>query len=248
MILVPRKKIITSLFRQRGNIVSVFPPPPPPDTDPFFNSVVLLLDWAGADGDTDTTDLSNSAHVDTFEGNAQIDTAIQSPEATNSLLLDGTGDNVTFPDSNDWDFGTADFTIEVSVRFASLSGIQTIFGHSGGGADAGFLLRFVNPDIVWTIGTTTIAVRALTPALNTYHHIEISRNGPDLRVFFDGIQSGATVTDSTAIGPTARDLDLGSAVGTTQFMNGLIGAVRITKGVARNTANFTPPTVFYPTS
>ena len=34
MILVPPKKIITSPFRQRGNIVSVFPKPPPPAIPP----------------------------------------------------------------------------------------------------------------------------------------------------------------------------------------------------------------------
>lgn len=241
------RKSTDGIFQVESGSINV-PFPALPVTDPDFASVVLLLDWAGVDGGTDTTDLSNSAHVDTFEGDAQIDTAIQSPEATNSLLLDGTGDNVSFPDSLDWDFGTADFTVECSVRFASLSGTQTIFGHSGGGADAGFILRFVNPNIVWIIGSTTIAIRALTPALNTYNHIEISRSGTDLRVFFDGIQSGATITDSTAIGPTARDLDLGSLVGATQFLNGLIGAVRITKGVARHTANFTPPTEMYPTS
>jgi len=219
-----------------------------PDIDADFNKVVLLLDWAGVDAGTTATDLSNSAHVVTFEGNAQIDTAIQSPEGTNSVLFDGDNDAVSCPDSDDWDFGTDDFTVECSVRFATLSGIQTLFGHSGGGADAGFFLQFVNPNIVWSIGNTPIAERALTPSVNEYHHIAISRNGTDLRVFFDGIQSGATITDSTAIGPTARDLDLGAAVGTVQELNGFIGAVRITKGVARFTANFTPPTIFYPTS
>ena len=215
--------------------------------DPDFASVVLLLDWAGVDGGTDTTDLSNSAHVDTFEGNAQIDTAIQSPEGTNSALFDGADDSVVFPDSDDWDFGTDDFTVECSVRFATLAGTQTIFGHSGGGADAGFILRFVDPNIVWVIGDTTIAVRSLAPVIDTYHHIAISRIGTNLRVFFDGVQSGATITDSTTIGPTARDLDLGSIVGTSQELNGLIGAVRITKGVGRYSANFTPPTTMYPT-
>lgn len=243
------RKSTDGIFQVESGSVNVpFPALPAPPSDPDFTSVVLLLDWAGVDGGTDTTDLSNSAHVDTFEGNAQIDTAIQSPEGTNSALFDGVDDAVSFPDSDDWDFGTDDFTVEVSVRFASLTGTQTIFGHSGGGADAGFILRFVNPNIVWIIGGATIAIRSLAPLVNTYHHIAVCRSGTDFRVFFDGVQSGATVTDSTAIGPTVRDLDLGALVGTAQELNGLIGAVRITKGVARYTANFTPPTTMYPTS
>lgn len=216
--------------------------------DPDFASVVLLLDWAGADGSTDVTDYSNSAHVGTFKNQAQVDTDIQSPLGTNSLLLDGAADDVSFPDSDDWNFDTDDFTVELSVYLASLAGTQTMIGQSAGGADGAIILRFVNPSVVWVIGNTTIAVRTLTPTLNTWYHIAISRTGTNLRVFFDGIQQGATVTDSTDITGNTRVLGVGSLTSIAHYWNGNIGPVRITKGVGRYTANFTPPTVFYPKS
>ena len=58
-------------------------------TDPDFASVVLLLDFAGADGAQDISDLSNSANNDeTFNqvGVLEVDTA-QTYLGRNSLLI-----------------------------------------------------------------------------------------------------------------------------------------------------------------
>jgi hypothetical protein len=59
----------------------------------------------GLDGDTSSTDESQAAHALTFVGNAQIDTA-QSKFGGSSLLLDGSGDRVTTPNSVGWQLGS----------------------------------------------------------------------------------------------------------------------------------------------
>ena len=219
-----------------------------PDVDEFLSSVVLLLDWAGEDGATNVTDLSDSAHVATFKNQAQIDTDLQSPLGTNSLLLDGTTDDVTLPDSDDWSLGTGDFTVELSVNFASLAGTQTLLGHSGGGSDGGLILRLTNPNLVWVIGNITVATRDWSPTTSTWYHVAISRVGTGLRVFIDGVQQGFIVTDSTDITGTTRLFGVGSQASLAAYLNGSIGPVRLTKGVGRYTADFTPPTEMYPTS
>src|SRR5687768_4015081 len=79
-------------------------------TDPHFASVVLLCDFDGTDAATTAPDESPVGRALTFVGNAQIDTA-QFKYGVSSLLLDGSGDYVTAPDSTDWRFA-GEFTIE----------------------------------------------------------------------------------------------------------------------------------------
>jgi hypothetical protein len=62
-------------------------------------------------------------------------------------------------------------------------------------------------------------------------------------MFFDGVQQGATVSDSTNYAGTAV-VTIGSVV--YGRLNGNIDDLRVTKGVARYTANFTPPTAPFP--
>ena len=73
----------------------------------------LCSHFNGADGATDYTD--PVAGAATFGGTAQLDTA-QKEFGTAALLLDGNSDYVTYPDSDDWSFGTGDFTIDFWIR------------------------------------------------------------------------------------------------------------------------------------
>jgi hypothetical protein len=86
--------------------------------DPYWASVVLYAPFQAADGVTAMYDLTGR-HVPTANADAQIDTA-QKPFGASSLLLDGTGDNVTAPDSADWNFGSGDFTVEAAIRLPAL--------------------------------------------------------------------------------------------------------------------------------
>eukprot|EP01041_Mallomonas_annulata_P026842 gene26842-48282_t len=99
-------------------------------TDPDFANVSLLCHFDGADTSTTITDNSPSPKTLTAYGNAQIDTA-QSKFGGASLLLDGTGDYVSTPADTVFNFGSGEFTVEAWVRFASLTGDQTITGQCG---------------------------------------------------------------------------------------------------------------------
>jgi len=73
-------------------------------------AIVLDLKFNGVDGSTSVVDDSASAHSSVVEGNAQLDNA-QKAEGDSSIVFDGSGDNIYFTDSADWEVSTNDFEI-----------------------------------------------------------------------------------------------------------------------------------------
>lgn len=229
--------------------------------DPDFASVVLLLDFAGADAATNITDLSGAAHNDeTFIDTAQVDDGRQ-VLGTNSLLLAGTGaasgntDYIEYPDSADWDF-SGQFTVEFHVYREAAPASAFVYistrGEPGDVTDvgSGWGIDILNTDVLRLVtGNTVIKqVSGVTMSNATWYHIAVTRDGSnDVRFFLDGTLQGTATTHASNF-TNNNPLRIG-ALNYNQFgMDGNIAAVRITKGVARYTANFTPPSVFYPTS
>ncbi len=80
----------------------------------------LLCHFNGSNGATSYTSDDANARVATFYSSAQLST-VQKKFGTASLLLTAeTSDYISFPDSDDWAFGTSDFTIDAWVYIASL--------------------------------------------------------------------------------------------------------------------------------
>ena len=199
----------------------------------------LLLHCNGTDASTTFTDSSDSAHTVTANGNAQIDTA-QSVFGGASGLFDGTGDYLSIPDSADWDFGTGDFTIDLRVRFNSTTGRQDIFSRSDiniiKGATGNLQLLFEG---------ALVYNETWGPSTNTWYHIAITRSGTNLRAFVNGTQLGATVTDSTDItGTTGIFIGINEDAASNAF-NGWIDELRVIKGSAAWTIDFTIPSSEY---
>jgi hypothetical protein len=93
-------------------------------------------------------------------------------------------------------------------------------------------------------GTTTIVA-------NQWYHIAVSRTAAGvMRLFVDGVQED-TLNDASAINGTQSfnvgDRQASDPNGQYPF-NGYIEQVRVNKGVARYTSNFTPPAEPFPTS
>jgi len=229
--------------------------------DEHYDSVSLLLYGNGTNGSTTITDSSPSPKTVTAVGNAQISTA-QSKFGGASIAFDGTGDFLTVPDTTANDL-PGDFTIETWVYFTNYSasfngafGALLVGNYKASGSNQGWQLR-VNGTLnsyttinVYT-GLTDLNFSAGTLALNTWHHIAASRSGSNLRAFANGTQAGSTVTNSdnfTHNKTIIRNLRVGELDDVLfKFgVNGYIDDLRITKGIARYTSNFTPPTESFP--
>lgn len=211
-------------------------------------NTVLMLHMNGTDASTTFTDSGNGGKSMTANGNAQIDTA-QSKFAGASGLFDGDGDYVSAADHSDFAFGTGDFTIDFWVRLNSTTGEQCFVCKPYSGqtglqfeSNGGTELAFQFND-----GTNGISLTpAWTPSTGIWYHIAATRSGNTFRLFVDGAQVG-TVTDVDPITTDSNTLTIGSK-GAAKYLNGWLDEVRLVKGSAVWTSNFTPPSGEYTSS
>lgn len=224
--------------------------------DQFFTDVVYLSGFEGTDGSTTFLDESNFGRALTAVGNAQVDTA-QFKFGVSSALFDGVSDAITTPDAVALEVTNEDFTVEVFVRFSSLTAsIQVMVQkYLATGDQREWFFRRNATDLEFgyyqngTAGDLTSFLGTWNPVIDTWFHVAVSRNGADLRMFVDGTQVGSTNnvgTDTIFSGTApARLGDLGIGV---QELDGWLDEYRFTVGVGRYTANFTAPTAAFPRS
>lgn len=219
--------------------------------DENYNSVSLLLHFDGANGSTTFTDLSPSPKTVTVYGDTKISTA-QSKFGGSSGYFDGNWDFLSAADSVDWDFGVYDFSVETWCLFLSHTTTQTLVGnYQTENGTIGWALQYRSDTagLRFAYGDVGLINVPWTPVDGTWYHIAAAREGNALRVFVNGALL-KTVTNSTDISGSTAPLRIGCLYYTSniQFFNGHFDDLRITKGVARYTANFTPPTAPYPNS
>lgn len=219
-------------------------------TDDAFT--VLKLHMDGANGSTTFTDNSPvTPHTITAVGNAQVSTA--QSKFCQSGYFDGAGDYLTFPDNADWNFGTGDFTIDFYVNQTSpYAHINhgLLYSSSACGSNQ------LNWGIFVDIGNDYIGfaynhgsyVELYGPAIlnpGIWYHIAIVRSGNNLLFFVDGVLKGTSDITGVNFNLTGLTGYIGYAIGgacnSNQYDNSYMDEVRISKGIARWTSNFTPP-------
>ena len=161
-----------------------------------------------------------------------------------SAFFDGSNDRLVTPDSADFDFGTGDFTIELFFNYrGSISNRWLI------GATNQWHVRLktaTNPSRLGEIviyiqgGSEIIYVTSVDLANSGWHHIAIARQGTNLRHFLNGVL-GKTTTNNQAVNANT-ELYIGASAANAEDWGGHITDLRIVKGTAVYTGNFTPPT------
>jgi hypothetical protein len=223
--------------------------------DPHWANVVSLHNWPGADGSTTYTDAKGKTW--TGYGNAQIDT-----DYGQALLLDGTGDYLTTPDSADFNFGSGDLTEEGYFRESARAAIRQIIGQhtteSGGDSNSSFILLSDNGYLKFSgyVGATNYQCTSSSQhALDTIHHYAACRDGGNLRLYLNGVQA-ASIAISGSINNSTMPLTIGAVMNGTvpnsggYYFNGRLLSRRMTKGVCRypSGTTFTPPGYPFATS
>lgn len=219
--------------------------------EPLSSNTKLMLHANGTDGDVTFTEASSGARTVTGNANAQLDTA-QSKFGTASMLFDGTGDYFSIPYSADFEPGTGDFSVDFWLRMSTAwAGEDCVFDSAkgfGGGSAKGVCLALTGSTGAMRIfiNGSSVASRTLTISAGVWYHIALCREGTNLRLFLDGTQQGATITNSTNISGATETFKIGGHDSSTGFtINGWIDEFRFDKGVARFTSTFIPPTIEY---
>lgn len=213
-------------------------------------NVKLLMGFDGTNGATSgsgMTDESIAAHgAAAVTGNAQISTA-QSKFGGSSLLLDGAGDYITFPDSNDWHLGTGPFTIEGFFRFTATPTNAILVTQWPGG----WAFWFLSGQLMLRATGDTNSY-SWSPTLNQWYHIAIDRDVSNVaRIYVDGVMRAKTIGYTGTLSGSTNVLTIGSlAPGgfpNTYDLNGYVDELRISN-VARygSDAGFTVPVSPYP--
>lgn len=226
-------------------------------SDSNYSSVVLLLHGNGTNGGTTITDTATTPKAFTAVGNAQTSTTVSKFKGS-SLKFDGTGDSVTTADHADFDFGTGDFTIEffgyALNQVENASGIVMGQASNLAASVASWVIYTDGTDIrfaastsgggTWTAGDVSTTGSGFVTNTAVWTHYAFVKSAGTLTIYINGAPQGSgalgTMPDSTiafAVGNTTP--------GTSMGLSGYLAEVRITKGVARYTADFAPPMLPY---
>lgn len=237
---------------------------PPVAPNPSWANVTLLLHAEGSDGGTTFLDSSSSPKSPSVvAGSTQIDTA-QFKFGASSIIFDGSGDYLEYANDAAWEFGVDDFTMECWVRFSAYSeSYAGLYGASifsnyraGIGGPSGFGFRVNGTASSYETlnlytGTTDLNFTGPSLALDTWHHVAVSRNSGVVRAFVNGRLHGTPVANSDNFTAsqvsTSRPLRIGQLFDATYLfsLNGHLDEIRFSKeGIY--TDEFQPPAEQFP--
>ena len=210
------------------------------DTKPFGSTVFSLDSKPVIINDADQSTLFATA-----------DTSIRNftphaPDGYYSNYFDGTGDYLSMPGNVGFQF-TNDFTVEAWIYLDNISGTKGIFfgvGSNSFGLRVGqSYLGNVNGLNIVRSGVADLEYCAFTFATSTWYHIAVVRSGTTISFYVNGIQQTTLGSGGSSYSfATPSSGYVGSNNDTNEKFAGYISNLRVVKGTAVYTANFTPPT------
>jgi len=206
-------------------------------------STVLLVHADGPDTSTYFPDSSDSRHALTAVGNAQVDTSYKK-WGTGALILDGTGDYVTIPNSSDFDF-SSNFTVECWYRHGAGTSAVMLANCPGTAATVGWAFLLSSGALYFQVsngagGWSVQASKSWTPSAGTWYHLAATRFGDTIRTFVNGVAgTGAALGSSIS---SSNSLYIGAYTNAATLVNGHIDEIYIVNGVALYTDDFQVPT------
>jgi hypothetical protein len=150
---------------------------------------------------------------------------------------------LTIPDHPSLEFGSADFTIEFWIYRVGASGFIAGKGDAATAAGSSFALAFNvgGPSSFYFDSTSSVGVDGMDDlSADQWQHVAFVRTAGDIVLYIDGLEVSRETIGSGVINDTAQPLKIGNYVGGS--LECFIDELRIIKGYAAYTANFTPST------
>jgi len=208
---------------------------------PASLSPVLLLHMDGAQGSTSFTDSELTPKTVTPFGNAIISTS-QSQFGGASAYFDGTNSYLAVNNSPDFNFGTGDYTVDAWVNWKALQdcsivGLNSLAFEMYYSAASNILYIYQN-------GNNRVSYHFI-PTIGTFYHIAAVRASGVTTLYVNGISVGTPYSGSDNISGGASVLYIGKQSNSNNYFSGYIDEVRILKGTAAWTSNFSVPISAY---
>jgi hypothetical protein len=217
--------------------------------DPYWSNVSLLTNFE-----------NNLSFIDESANNFPVTRVGTVNPSLNTPFSGGVGGSTwsgnnsssyrTVPMNTAFDFGSGNFTVEAFVYLTTTpTNYKAIIGRWGGAGNTSSwnLFFFSNTTMpgfqLSYTGSPGVVSSASALALNTWHHLALVRNGTTVTLY----ANGTSVATSTGVGTLVTGTG-NVAIGTNlddisnQTFPGFLSNVRVVKGTAVYTANFTPPT------
>jgi len=226
--------------QRRALLGSAWPVAAP--TDQYFANVSLLLHGDGTDGSTTFTDSSSNNLTVTANGNAQIDTAVVK-YGTGSMQFGAVGNYISVAADTALTFGSGDFTIEFWVYLNTLSDNDSIISQGTSSQSDNWQLAYISSRLYFYYSNQSASLGSTSFSTGQWYHIAMVGEGSTIKIYVDGTLDD-TVNYSYNYGSYVTRVGINR--GGTENLDGYIDDLRITKGIARYTANFTPPTAPFP--
>lgn len=225
--------------------------------DDYFEKVVALLHFDGANSGTSFVDNSAPAHVFTAGGAITV-TADQKYGSASGEFLSASTRTLTSPTSEDWDLGAGDFTIEGWIKKPTHSAaFEGILVRDSIGGTRGWLFYKDYPSNKLAFGCYSGAtdygvIDTVAMPTAAWMHVAATREGGTLRLFKNGVLvASRTDLSTSAINSSGTPLCFGDLYATSgpnpsTYLDGLLDDWRITKGRARYVEDFAVPNAAFP--
>jgi hypothetical protein len=217
--------------------------------DPYYANLSLLLPMNGANNSTTFTDYSPSPRAQTPQGDPSISTN-QYKWNGSSGYFDG-NDALQFAYNASLDWWTTDYTLECWVYMVALTsgyfGSPVLMGNGDTGGTNYWSFGPVNNIIrfYYFNGAALTVSSTATISQTSWTHIAMVKNSSGINLFVNGVGLASPVAvQGTPLSSSGFPFRLG---GMANYQHFYMNDLRITKGVARYTSNFTPPTAAFPT-
>jgi len=163
-----------------------------------------------------------------------------------SVFFQPNYDVLQLASTTDFDFGTGDFTLETYYRAERYNHTPYIFEfRASGGNEAGAIVCYVQSSgeaVFWYNGSNRVISNG-TITLRKWTHIAFVRHSGTTKMYIDGVAQSQTYSDSNDYGDGGKPLMIGRRrTQSSQSWDGELSNVRIVKGTAVYTSNFTPST------
>ena len=159
-----------------------------------------------------------------------------------AVRFNGSSQYLTVPSNSAFAYGTGDFSVECWVYKTSSADGSVLDMFAGAGVAGTFGFYITSTTIVASQTNLQAFTFTYTLSLNSWKHIAFSRISGSLYCFVNGVSVGSPQACTNNFVSVAA-LTIGrNPGGNNQYFTGYITNIRLTKGVAVYTGNFTPST------